>query len=81
MAYIPLENHEKRTAVNLWNNQNPDDQLVANQKGAYRKMVPLIVNGKFELTCPDTGYKTGKIPRKIIDNYLEQKDELQNKED
>lgn len=76
MAYTPLTIYEKRAAVNLWNNQNPDDQLIANQKGSYRKMVPLFVNGRFQLTCPDSGYTTSKIPRKIIDNYMAQKDDV-----
>ena len=79
MTYIPLKLYEKRTAINLWNRQNPDDKLVANQPGAYRKMLPMVINGDFQLVCPDTGYSTEKIPKKIIDNYLKQKNEVEHK--
>lgn len=70
MTYIELTNKEKRQAVNNWNRDNKQDLLVAKQPGSVRPMLPMIITGNFYLVCPDTGYKTDKIPKKIIDKFL-----------
>ena len=59
----------QQKAVNFWQSAETTKKLINVKGGASRLMIPMIINWKVYLLCPDTGFKTEKIPTHIFNYY------------